>query len=136
MQVNPLTLIAGIIGTPIVGNTMGRVLMPPKDQPRTQAEADADLRRMMRNFAIFNGILATGLGYAATRKNLSENWRSVTLGGAISTGILAATLTAALVAGPQVEARAPGPPGTGKLLSAQRSWVSTFVPVSERAGYR
>ena len=140
MQVNPLTLIVGIIGAPALGNTIGRAFITPKENIQGTAERDAEFRRLARNYAIYNGILAAGLGYAATRKGLSENWRSASLGGAISTGILATTLAAALVMGPTVEepAKAGPGPGTGRLLlsPAKPVWVSTFIPMPAHAGYR
>jgi hypothetical protein len=108
MEVNPVTLIAGLIAVPVVGNAIGRTFIQPKENLQTEQEANAELRRLMKNFAIFNGLMAAGLGYLAARGDVGERWQGAALGGAIGTGLLATMMAGALVTGPSV---APTPIG-------------------------
>lgn len=132
INVNPLALIAGTVGVPVAANALGRSFITPKEGITNQNEANAELRRMMRNFAIFNGVVAAGLGLATARAELSAPWRSAALGGAISTGLVAALLGGALVTGPSPEERAPQQPpilptgGSGAQVPTL-SWVSNLI---------
>ena len=133
VTVNPATLIAGTLGAPILGNALGRMFITPKANIATETEADAELRRLIRNFAIYNGVVAVGLGYASSRVK-SEGWRSAAIGGSIGTGLTAALLAAALLTGPAVEPK-PAPqigPNTGYGYGPARpaSWTSSVI------GYR
>ena len=124
LPVLPVPFVAGMLGTPIAGNAIARTFIQPKENLQSQAEADAELRRLMRNFAIFNAIAAGGLGYLAAKGKLSEGARSAVLGGAIGTGLLAAMMTGALVTGPEV-VKAPAQLPIGTPLP--RNFVSAFV---------
>ena len=131
INVNPLTLIAGTVGIPIATNALGRTFITPKEPILNQNEANAELRKMMRNFAIFNGLVAAGLGLATAKADLDSNWKSVALGGAISTGLVAALLGGALVTGPSPAEEARQPPrfpvGGGVTQAPTLSWVSNLI---------
>lgn len=128
--VNPIALLAGTAGIPIVVNTIGRAVITPATVT-TQAQANADLRRMIRNFAIFNFLVAGGLGYAAARVPMGDAAHGAALGGAVGTGILATMLAAALIVGPAPEQ--PPPPIAAQLPMgvvpprAAAPWVSNLV---------
>ena len=102
IAVDPLALIAGTAGVPLVANAIGRAFITP-GPIASQADADAALKRLVRNFGIFNLLLAGGLGYAATQGSLEERTRSAALGGAVGTGILGTLLLAALMTAPKPE---------------------------------
>ena len=128
INVNPLTLIAGTIGIPIAANALGRTFITPKEPLLNQNEANAELRKMMRNFAIFNGLVAAGLGFATAKADLDSNWKSAALGGAISTGLVAALLGGALVTGPApAEPPRQLPTGGGVTQAPTLSWVSNLI---------
>ena len=101
IQVNAVPLIAGMLGAPFVANTIARSFITPKENIATEAEADAEFKRMLRNFAIFDALLAVGLGYAAARAtNVGTTARSALFGGALGAGLVATTFAAALISGP------------------------------------
>lgn len=136
MEVNPGFLIGGMVGAPIALNVLGRTFIRPKEDLRSQQEADAENRRLMRDFAIFNALLAGGLGYLAAKGNLSTNWQSGALGGAIATGLLATMLTGALITGPSVKkATEPVllPPGRVPL---PQTWASPIIGTTRTAGIK
>lgn len=99
IRINPFVLVAGAIGIPLIANTLGRGILTP-DQ--TAPNADAEFRRLTRNFAIYNALVAAGLGYATSRVG-DERLQSAALGGAIGTAIIAGTLGTALVTQPSQE---------------------------------
>lgn len=144
INVNPVALIAGTIGAPIAFGAIGRSFITTKEKIATEAEADSELRRLLRNLAIYNGVVALGLGYAGSRKGISEGWRSAAIGGAIGTGLIAALLGASLVTGPaKVEPKAEETPPPGGVFGAypraggalpaarsaplQQTWTSAFM---------
>lgn len=81
MNVNPLALIAGTAGVPILANAVSRSFL-------TSASPEASLR----NIAMYNALLAAVLGYVATRDKLNTDLRSAALGGAVGAGLLAVEL--------------------------------------------
>ena len=132
LTVNPVFLIAGTVGAPIVANAVGRTFITAR-QPATEAEGNAELRRLMGNFALYNGLLAAILGYVAAKAPLEEQWRSAALGGAIGTGLIAALLFAGLLTAPKREELAPTG-GRDRLGFAQlgatpttSTWISNLV---------
>lgn len=130
LEVSPVPLVAGLLGIPIVGNALGRTFITPKAEITSQAEANAELRRMVRNFALFNGLLAVGLGYA-TAKTDNTGWRSAALGGSIGAGLIATMLGAALVVGPEPAQEQPPaqllPAGGGARIP--QGWYSNLIGV-------
>ena len=104
-NVNPIALLAGTAAIPLAANALGRAFITPKEGITNQNEANAELRRMFRNFAVFNALAAAGLGYAASRvKNDAPGWQTgALLGGAVGTGLVAAILGGALLIGPASE---------------------------------
>lgn len=133
MDISPAPLVAGMLGVPIVGNALGRRLIAAKADIANDAEANAELRRLLRNFAIFDGLLAIGLGYAASRADVASGWRSVLLGGSIGTGLLSATLAAALLAGPEAAAQQQPPAALPAGTPAIRpGWYSNIIGAGQR----
>lgn len=128
IAVNPIALLADTAGIPILTNAIGRTFITQGDV-RTQAEADAALRRQVRNFALFNLLAAAGLGYATARAPLDANWRSAALGGAVGTGTLGVLLLGALLVGPEPEARVPVAAFPQGIVPprAAATWVSNLV---------
>lgn len=131
MVIAPLPLVAGLIGAPVLGNAIGRTFITPKEAIASQPEADAELRRLIRSFAIFDAVLALGLGYAAARAPLDTAWRSAALGGAIGAGLLSASLTAALVLGPE-RAEAPPPMLPAGPAAIRPGWYSNIIGARAR----
>ena len=135
LTVDPVTLMAGAIGLPLLANVVGRTFIAPKDKIATEAEANEEFRRLARNFAIFNALAAAGLGYATAKAPIDAKWKSATLGGAMGTGMLAAMLGGALLTGPsaddkpaQVPVAAPPPVQVlpaGAYIPA--GWVSSIL---------
>lgn len=112
LNVNPLALLAGTAAAPLVANAIGRTFITTRGV-ESQEQANAELRRLLRNFAIFNAVVAAGLGYGAARGGFSEQWRSAALGGAVGTGLIATLLGAALLTGPSPEPALP--PATARF---------------------
>ena len=129
INVNPVTLIAGTIGVPILTNAIGRTFITPKEGVASSAEANAEFRRLARNFAIFNTLAAGGFAYATARAPLSERWQNAALGGAIGTGLLATLLWGALLTAPSAAEAAQPPvqlPGGG-IAAGRPGWVSNII---------
>lgn len=116
MSVQPIPLALATGAIPLLAGAIGRSFITPKEEIRSQDEANAELRRLGRNFAIFYTLLAAGLGYAAVKTKMPETWKSVVLGGAIGTGLLASALGAGLVFGPSPTPPAPGPVPVGGAM--------------------
>lgn len=136
MKLNPFVLVAGTVGVPLLVNTIGRGIFT---QDPAAANADVEFRRISRNFAIYNAVVAAGLAYATTRVK-DERLQSAALGGAIGTALIAGTLGTALLTAPSQEELAKQRQENAQkallpaLLAAQQqsqpAWVSNLI------GYR
>lgn len=119
MNVNPIPLIAGIAGVPVLAGLIARPLIT-----LGQPAAVPDNMAILRNAAILNAVLTGGLGFAATRSR-NADVRSAALGGAIGTGLVAALLAAALLSARSAPAN--GGTTTGQLSAGVRHYVPGFV---------
>ena len=96
---NPAALLAGAAGVPLLTNALARTFIAPAPI-QTQEQADAELRRLMSNFALYNAAAALGLGYFAMQSK-NETAKSVAFGGAAGSLMLATLLGAGLLTGPK-----------------------------------
>lgn len=123
-DVNPLALALGTATIPIAANALGRAFIAPKAGPLSQVEANAEFRRIARNFAVFNALAAAGLGYAASRVKDTGGWQTgALLGGAVGTGLVAVVLGGALLTGPSAAAADPAQLPAGGGAGAPRPAV-------------
>lgn len=120
--VNPFVLAAGTFAAPLVLGTLGRATI---SVDKTAQDKEAELRSAILKFSLLNAAAAGLLAYGSTHTS-RPGLRSVALGGAIGSALVAGVLAATALLTPKATA-APAQNGVLPAPTPTQAFLSQFV---------